>query len=128
MRTLKDGEHWHMNINEFAKEAHELAKSKGWWDKDKVKTDVECHMLMITEIAEATEEVRKGTPPNNITTEAAFDFPRNKKPEGELIELADLFIRLVDYTERKGWNLSSAVRLKHEYNKSRSYRHGDKKL
>lgn len=43
---------------------------------------------------------------------------------GEAAELADVLIRIFHYCGRRGINLGEAVRLKHEYNIGRPYRHG----
>lgn len=48
------------------------------------------------------------------------------KAEGEAIELADAVIRIMDYFGHKGWDFEKIVRLKFEYNKTRSHRHGGK--
>lgn len=50
------------------------------------------------------------------------------KPEGEAIELADAIIRAMDYFGGMGWDLEKAITLKHEYNKTRAFRHGGKAL
>lgn len=120
-----------MKINELVLEAHNAAKEKGWWEKP--KSQLECHMLMVSELAEATEEARKGTPPIYIDgKDGAVDYVKNSnvtpagKPEGELIELADVIIRIADYCGHKEWNLEDAIRLKLEYNKTRAHRHGGK--
>ena len=49
------------------------------------------------------------------------------KPEGIPIELADVIIRILDYCGYAGIDIEAAIRQKHEYNKSRPYRHGGKK-
>lgn len=43
---------------------------------------------------------------------------------GESAELADVLIRIFHYCGRRNINLGEAVRLKHEYNLSRPYKHG----
>jgi len=43
---------------------------------------------------------------------------------GESAELADVLIRIFHYCGRRGINLGEAVRLKHEYNITRPYKHG----
>jgi len=53
-------------------------------------------------------------------------FGPSGKPEGEAIELADAVIRIMDYCEFVGIDLEQAIQLKHEYNKTRPYRHGNK--
>lgn len=106
-----------MHLNEFVVKAHGMAKEKGWWNP--AKSAPEVHMLIVTEIAEATEEVRKGSP-------AVYGDP-GTKPEGEAIELADAMIRIADYFGYKGWDLEAAVKMKMKYNATRSNRHGGKR-
>jgi len=43
---------------------------------------------------------------------------------GEAAELADVLIRIFHYCGKRGINLGEAVRLKHEYNIMRPYKHG----
>ena len=130
-----------MKVNEIAKEIHELAKLKGWYDSE--RKALELHLLMVSELAEATEEVRQKNPPIYLKTkDGSIAFHPNpfqqsyfeavkdgqNKPEGELIELADCVIRVFDYVASKGWDMEYAIKLKHEYNKSRPYRHGGKSV
>lgn len=121
-------------LDEYVKEVHGTAKEKGWWDQP--RPDLECHMLMVSEIAEATEEYRNRKPaiyqPVNEyygvnSTPESTSWDKNKKPEGEAIELADCVIRIMDYFGSKGWSLEQAVSLKCAYNETRPYRHGGKK-
>ena len=51
----------------------------------------------------------------------------DEKPEGIPIELADVIIRILDYCAYAGIDIDAAISEKHEYNKSRPYRHGGKK-
>jgi hypothetical protein len=124
------------SINEWMTEVHNLAKEKGWHSSP--RSPLEIHMLVISEIAEATEAVRAGLPAicqeeiclNGPALNVPSDerWSRDLKPEGEAIELADAVIRIFDYFGSKGWDLEKAISLKHEFNKSRSYRHGGKLL
>ena len=52
---------------------------------------------------------------------------QSKKPEGVAVELADCMIRILDYCGHAGIDIEEAIRIKHEYNKTRPYRHGGKK-
>lgn len=92
--------------NVLVKLAHETAKEKGWWEKP--RSARECVMLQISEIAEATECVRNGEPTIHYgrtglgkagTLENYYLEPteKNRKPEGEAIELIDCVIRLADF-------------------------------
>lgn len=106
-----------MSLNLLSKEIHENAKNAGWYDK--YRSPLEHHMLIVSEIAEASEEVRNGTAPYYKSYDEA-------KPEGEAVEIADALIIILDYAAYKGWDLDKIIREKIEYNKTRPYRHGNK--
>lgn len=55
-----------------------------------------------------------------------YNAPDDHVPSltGESAELADVLIRIFHYCGKRGINLGEAVRLKHEYNITRPYRHG----
>lgn len=117
-----------MTLNELRDEAYATAKDKGWHDTP--RSPLEIHMLIVSEVAEATECVRKDeepfykvVDPNDHTT-TGFVF----KPEGEAVELADAVIRIANYFGEKGWDLEAVVRAKMDYNGTRSYRHGGKAI
>ena len=124
-----------MEINTVVKAVHDLAVEKGWYDS--TRHPLEFHMLMVSEIAEASEEVRSASPAiyqnydsyqqGIIKVELNNEFwDERKKPEGEAIELADAVIRIMDYFAHRGWDLESAIRIKHNFNMTRPYRHGGK--
>jgi NTP pyrophosphatase (non-canonical NTP hydrolase) len=111
-----------LTINELIKTSHEAAKEKGWWDEP--KSFVELVMLIVTEAAEAVEEYRAGHEPN----ETYYNIVKPKKPEGIPSELADMYIRIADLCGRYKIDLQAMIREKIEYNKSRAYKHGNKRL
>ena len=104
-----------LTVNEWAKKIGNWAIEKGW--RDDPKTALEVHMLCISEIVEATEAVRMKKLPL---------YYEGDKPEGEMIELADCVVRIMDYFEFKGWDLEDALVRKMQYNQTRPYRHGNK--
>ena len=77
-------------------------------------------MLIVTELAEAMEENRKGQ-------DLKYDYKGpTGKPEGFSIELADAVIRIADLCGAEGIDLRTALEVKLAYNKTRSHRHGGK--
>lgn len=92
-------------------EIHKLAKEKGWYQEKKSIPELLC--LVHSEVSEALEAYR------------------NHIPEGEKgclsEELADTIIRIFDMSEYLGLDIIEAVEKKHEFNKTRPHRHGDKR-
>jgi NTP pyrophosphatase (non-canonical NTP hydrolase) len=124
-----------MSINKLATEIHEIAKSKGWYDEpDNTFSDMISNAH--GELSEAWEEYRKG----KIVTGTYRNCPPGydadcddncekciiQKPEGIPIELADCIIRILDFCAYAGIDIEESIRIKNEYNKTRSYRHGGK--
>ena len=94
-----------MNFNGFIQETHLLAQKKGWWES--VRSPKELLALVHSEIAEATEEVRRGAPdlyqcdisekfPGSAILYGDKQWRADRKPEGEAIELMDAAIRVFD--------------------------------
>lgn len=106
-------------INEVAKQIHENAVDHGWWDEERGFPEVLA--LIHSEVSEALEEYRNGHLPTEVYT------GNNGKPEGIPIELADVIIRVLDYCGYAGIDIDAAISQKHEYNRTRPYRHGGKK-
>lgn len=88
-------------------------------------------MLAVGELSEAVEEIRNGHPYDKVYfTYGGLPFPEGDptKPEGFGIELADAIIRILDVAEHLGIDMQDAVILKHNYNLTRSYKHGGKTI
>ena len=103
-------------------EIHSNAVTHGWWDgvsaDDKLKLIPEKLLLIIAEVAEATEEYRDGKMDTYLGA--------GGKPEGFWVEIADAVIRVLDLAGAMDIDLEHIIELKHEYNKTRPYRHGGK--
>ena len=107
----------------WADAIHENAKEHGWWDdaataEEKHKILPEKLLLVITELAEATEDDRNGTMDTYLSA--------GGKPEGFWVEVADAVIRILDLAGAFKVDLEHIIEVKHEYNKTRPHRHGGK--
>lgn len=109
-----------MEINEVVDEVHKIAKEKGWWEKE--RTFGEIIALIHSEASEALEEFRNG----KYFTEVYRD--EKGKPCGIPVELMDIVIRVFDVCGRYGIDVQEVLKVKIDYNRSRSYRHGGKKM
>lgn len=101
--------------------ANQLAHEKGWYDPP--KTEFEAMLLMISEITEASEELRDGHRLDEIYLKDG-----STKPEGVPIELADAVIRIADFCKEHDIDLVLAITVKMSYNATREHRHGGKAI
>lgn len=116
-----------MTITELVEQSYALAKEKGWHDLPRSPLEALC--LIHSEISEACEEARLDGSLNEIHFEGTYSskyIHEIQKPFGFAIELADAVIRIADLCGELGIDLEEAIRVKHEYNKTRPYRHGKK--
>lgn len=107
-------------LNNLAKEIHDNAKEKGWYDNPPSKLEI--HALIHSEVSEATECVR------NCEGDIWYkgDIVLHQKPCGELSEIADVIIRCLDYCDFNNWDIDKVIREKIDYNKTRDHKHGGK--
>lgn len=105
-------------LNELAKKCQEISNSKGFHtDWDNINTKL---LLVVVEIAEATEEIRAGR--REVWYSTSKDG--RQKPEGFPIEIADAVIRLFELSSSLGIDLDAAYAEKMAYNQGREFRHG----
>ena len=104
-------------LTKFINEVHNNAVDHGWHDAYKSFGDFIA--LMHTELSESFEEHR-----NNRSMVYIVDG----KPEGIAVELADCVLRILDWAGLMGVDMASILMMKHEYNKTRAYKHGGKLL
>ncbi len=127
------------SLNEWTKEIHENAVAHGWWDEERSFGDIValCH----SELSEALEEYRSGRPLAYVFQDRGDDssdpmemvtnpdiWQLKRKPEGVAVEMLDCVIRILDWCGKEGVDVDKLIAAKHEYNKSRPYRHGGKAM
>ena len=100
------------SISDLVARAHQTAQDKGFWDDcsafDPLRA-LAALMLVVTEVAEAAEELRNEDP---------------FKHSGFSEELADICIRVFDLAGARGVDLESAIEIKMKLNESREHMHG----
>jgi NTP pyrophosphatase (non-canonical NTP hydrolase) len=125
-------------------QAHEMAKSKGFWDGERNKSEL--LMLVVSELAEALEALRKDHYADQDVVESlSHDLELDRTDEEFLLkainwktsfeqgvkssfedELADVAIRLFDLCGGLGVDLEKHIEMKMKYNSMRGYKHGKK--
>lgn len=127
-----------MEIKDLIQESYDTAKEKGWEDPPRTRENIpELLMLIVTEVAEGMEEYR-----NNNYDLYYYNEDKSKtydltclyqdiiphwKPEGLASELADVIIRICNMSASLNIPLEKALAAKLAYNKTRPYRHGNKR-
>lgn len=106
------------SINILAQEIHQNAIAHGWWEGKRSFGDIIA--LIHTELSEAFEAFR-----NN---EKMLYYQEDEKPDGMAVELIDAVIRIFDYLGHEEIDIEKIIWEKHQYNKTRSYKHGGKKI
>jgi len=110
-------------LDGLASEIHAENVERGFFD-DRDPSDphhlLAMHMLICTEIAECTEEVRRpgAVPP---MSDKIPDFTTEEE------EMADAIIRCLDYVAFRDLRIGAAIEAKRAFNKTRGYRHGGKR-
>lgn len=100
-------------------------KANGWFSEDRTFGDEVA--LLHSEVSEMLEAYRVWGY-EDATSEPGEVGKYLMKPEGVGSEVADVFIRLMDFCYRHNINLTEEFYRKMAYNETRGYKHGGKKL
>jgi len=134
-----------MHIEKLVKDSHEMAVKKGFWE-DQNRNVPEMLMLIVSELAEALEALRKEHNAPKFTVDDLYadlqinltddeyvfnilswkeNFEKSVKSSFE-DELADVAIRLFDLCGGLKIDLGKHIELKMHYNSTRGHKHGKK--
>lgn len=122
-----------MSIKELQERCGNAAASKGFHDdrpdnytaadrRDLANWQGNKLMLIVSEVAEAQDELRKGFAADH-TYYPYDEQPEPLKPEGVPSELADVVIRVLDFCFTEGIDLESIIEEKLLFNATRPYKH-----
>jgi len=121
-----------LTVETLQKESHRIAREHGWWEHysgtNKATEELIVMnklMLVVSEIAEVVEEIRRG----ELDFDCIVRYNEDSgKPVGIAVELADAIIRIADLSEYLGVDLTEALLVKQIYNETRPWKHGGKKV
>lgn len=101
-------------FNAMASKAWQNAEDKGFHESK--RSFAEEIALMHSELSEALESNRHGSPPSDHIPEFS----------GEEEELCDVIVRIMDCCISRGYRIPQALVAKMQYNSTRPYKHGKK--
>jgi NTP pyrophosphatase (non-canonical NTP hydrolase) len=128
-----------LSLRDMQQWVAEFCIAKGWsGEGSPEKTFGDCMALLHSEVSEALEAYRNwgmedvtdrcGCGIDLADQATVGEIGHRCKPEGVGSEFADILVRLLDDCERWGIDLEYEFKRKMQYNDTRAYRHGGKKI
>jgi NTP pyrophosphatase (non-canonical NTP hydrolase) len=114
-----------MNIAAWQQAVWKVSEDHGWHEDGETSNVAVKLALIHEEVSEALAEYRD-TKEGEVLRDVYFDD--NGKPCGFGIELADVIIRVLDLAEMLSMDMDHLILVKHMYNDSRPYKHGDRRV
>lgn len=108
-------------MKKLQKLCHKIAVEKGFWEKD--RNNGELLMLIVSELGEALEALRKGNRQAQVYSKKTKENISKWVKDTFEDELADAVIRIFDLAEARNIDLEWQIRNKLKYNKTRPYKH-----
>ena len=117
-----------ITLQAIVEQAHKTSVAHGWWSSD--EDTIPAKLLLIhSEVSEAVEAYCKPLEGTWNGKPLSLTQPYlGYHPEGFVVELADIIIRVADIAGYLGLDLTEAMLAKLEYNKTRPARHGGKRI
>ena len=123
---MVDSDTLRLVINCFAAEVHQNAIEHGWWEEggafEVERNFGELIALCHAELSGALEQYRAGHDMKETY------YGDDDKPEGIPSELADVILRILDMCAHYRIDIGGMLVEKSTFNKTRSYKHGGKKI
>jgi hypothetical protein len=118
------------NLNELARECHQIAVDHGFWDHrliSQARVEGEgAKSFAVTELVDNPSIWPEKLALMHSEISEMLDEQRHDHDEAEEIELVDLLIRALDYAGAKGWDIDRAFSRKMAFNRQRPHLHGRK--